>query len=330
MINVYDDFTKLNEVILGDINLHLLQTVDEKYKHQVEDIFLQTREDLNEIQNILNTKGVKVHRPKIDPKFANTITTPFWTEQGIRNCLSPRDSFAVIGDVLLEGASHKRSSHFESLYYKDLFVELFKQGGKWISMPQPALSDLSYDNETYLNNVEPIMDTAQLARVGSRLLVGTSGAGNRLGAEWIARTFEKFEVIYMDDCFSGHLDAQIKIIRPGLMISPYPRDKHPTFMQKWEIISTKIYGNGPDIVDNRFQDDDWDNTYFQTSLLSYDENTVFVFDHYKKLFPTFIKDMESKGVECIFIPFKHQHWFSQGSTCLTCDINRSGGMQVYD
>lgn len=330
MINVYDDFTRLNEVILGDVNIHLLQTVNAKYRQQIEDIFLETRNDLNTIQSILQSKGIKVHRPKIDRKFAETIVTPYWTEQGIRNCLSPRDSFAVIGDTLLEGASHKRSSHFESLYYKDLFVELFKQGGKWISMPRPALSDLSYNNETYLNNVEPIMDTAQLARVGNRLLVGTSGAGNWLGAEWIARTFEKFEVIYMDDCFSGHLDAQIKIIRPGLMISPYPRDKHPAFMQNWEIISTKIYGSGPDIVDNRFQDDDWDNTYFQTSLLSYDENTVFVFDHYKKLFPAFIKDMESKGVECIFIPFKHQHWFSQGSTCLTCDLNRSGGMETYD
>jgi len=330
MINVYDDFTKLNEVILGDINLHLLQTVDKKYRQQVEDIFLQTREDLNEIQNILHSKGVKVHRPRIDPRYASTINTPFWTEQGIRNCLSPRDSFAVIGDVLLEGASHKRSSHFESLYYKDLFVELFKQGGKWISMPQPALSDRSYDSDTYLTNIEPILDTAQIARVGNRLLVGTHGAGNRLGAEWIARTFEKFEVVFMDDCFSGHMDAQIKIIRPGLVISPYPKDKHPAFMQNWEIMPTKIYGSGPDIVDDRFQDDDWDNTYFQTSLLSYDENTVFVFDHYKKLFPAFIRDMESKGVECIFIPFKHQHWFSQGSTCLTCDINRSGGIQSYD
>ena len=330
MINVYDDFTKLNEVILGDINLHLLETVNVKYRQQVEDIFLQTRDDLVAIQTVLESKGVKVHRPKISKAFAKTITTPAWTEQGVRNCLSPRDSFAVVGDVLLEGASHKRSSHFESLYYKELFVELFRQGGKWISMPPPALSDLSYDNESYLTNIEPILDTAQLARFGNRLLVSTKGAGNQLGVEWINRTFDKFEVIAMDSCFSGHLDAQIKIIRPGLVISPYARVKHPDFMQKWDIIPTKIYGDALAIIDDRFQDDDWDNTYFQTSMLSYDENTVFVFDHYKKLFPTFIKDMERKGVECVFIPFKHQHWFSQGSTCLTCDINRSGGMEVYD
>ena len=325
MINVYDDFSKLNEVILGDVNTYLLDTVDMKYRQQIEDIFLQTKDDLNSIQTTLEGKGVKVHRPNIKKEFAKTITTPTWNEHGIRNCLSPRDSFAVIGDVLLEAASHKRSSHFESLYYKDLFVDLFEQGGKWISMPKPALSDLSY-----LTNIEPIMDTAQLARFGSRLLVSTRGAGNRLGTEWIARTFENFEVVRMDSCFSGHLDAQIKIIRPGLMISPYAREKHPDFMQKWDIIPTKIYNTAPEIIDDRFQDDDWDNTYFQTSMLSYDENTVFVFEHYKKLFPMFIKDMESKGVECVFIPFRHQHWFSQGSTCLTCDINRSGGMEVYD
>lgn len=330
MINVYDDFTRLNEVILGDINLHLLDTVDVKYRQQIEDIFLQTKDDLDSIQTILENKKVKVHRPKIDKALSTTITTPMWTEQGVRNCMSPRDSFAVIGNVLLEAASHKRSSHFESLYYKDLFVELFQQGGKWISMPQPALSDLSFNDETYLTNVEPIMDTAQLARFGHRLLVSTSGAGNQLGAEWIHRTFDNFEVINMNSCFSGHLDAQIKIIRPGLIISPYAREKHPDFMQRWDIIRTEVYDGAPEIIDDRFQDDDWDNSYFQTSMLSYDENTVFVFEHYKKLFPSFIKDMESKGIECVFIPFKHQHWFSQGSTCLTCDINREGGMEVYD
>lgn len=330
MINVYDDFTRLNEVILGDVNMYLLDTVDVKYRQQIEDIFLQTKDDLDSIQNILESKGVKVHRPNIKEEFAKTIITPTWSEKGIRNCLSPRDSFAVIGNVLLEAASHKRSSHFESLYYKDIFVQLFKKGGKWISMPQPALSDLSYNDESYLTNIEPVMDTAQLARFGNRLLVSTRGAGNLLGAEWIARTFDNFDVVYMDNCFSGHLDAQIKIIRPGLIISPYAREKHPDFMQKWDIIPTKIYNGAPEIIDDRLQDDDWDNTYFQTSMLSYDENTVFVFEHYKKLFPKFVKDMESKGVECVFIPFKHQHWFSQGSTCLTCDINRSGGMEVYD
>ena len=96
MINVYDDFTRLNEVILGDVNMYLLDTVDVKYRQQIEDIFLQTKDDLDSIQNILESKGVKVHRPNIKEEFAKTIITPTWSEKGIRNCLSPRDSFAVI------------------------------------------------------------------------------------------------------------------------------------------------------------------------------------------------------------------------------------------
>jgi N-dimethylarginine dimethylaminohydrolase len=281
------------------------------------------------MQKIFQDKGIKVHRPAVSKELSKTINTPLWTEHGVRNCLSPRDSFAVIGNVLLEAASHKRSSQFESLYYKDIFIELFKKGGKWISMPTPALSDNSYDSATYLTNIEPILDTAQIARFGNRLLISTSGAGNLLGVEWIERMFNNFEVIRMNECFSGHLDAQIKIIRPGLVISPYPKDKHPDFMKNWDIVHTEIYNGAPEIIDERFQDDDWDNTYFQTSMLSYDENTIFVFDHYKKLFPRFIKEMEKKKVECIFIPFKNQHWFSQGSTCITCDVNRSGSMENY-
>ena len=43
MINVYDDFSKLNEVILGDVNTYLLDTVDMKYRQQIEDIFLKAK-----------------------------------------------------------------------------------------------------------------------------------------------------------------------------------------------------------------------------------------------------------------------------------------------
>ena len=63
MINVYDDFTRLNEVILGDVNMYLLDTVDVRYRQQIEDIFLQTKDDLDSIQNILESIGVKYTGP---------------------------------------------------------------------------------------------------------------------------------------------------------------------------------------------------------------------------------------------------------------------------
>lgn len=330
MIHVFDDFTHLQRVILGDINLGLLNHVNPLYQSQIEDIFHETISDLNAMQRIFEDLDIEVYRPVIKESHSKAIETPYWRENGIRNALSPRDSFAVIGNTLLEAASHKRSAHFEDLYYKELFVKLFKEGAQWVSMPKPSLEDSDFDNDDYLNNLQPILDTAQIARLGDKLLISTSGAGNKMGVEWIQRHFgNRFDIVVMDPCFSGHMDAQVKIIRPGLIVSPYPKEKHPDFMQSWEIIPTQIFGTAPEIVDTELQDDDWDNTYFQSSMLSYDENTVFVFEHYKKLYPDFIKLLERKGVDCVFLPFTHQYWFSQGSTCITCDLNRAGSFEDY-
>ena len=73
MIKVYDEFTQLKEVILGNINKELVKYVPKDEQSLILDIFDQTIEDLDEIQ-----KYIKIMVSlSIDQNYHPTIQTLF-------------------------------------------------------------------------------------------------------------------------------------------------------------------------------------------------------------------------------------------------------------
>ena len=126
MIKVYDEFTQLKEVILGNINKELVKYVPKDEQSLILDIFDQTIEDLDAIQKIYQDNGIIVHRPKLSSDYSNIIFTPNSTTKGVRNPLSPRDAFIVIGNTLLETAGYRADMMFEHLFYKNIFGTIQK------------------------------------------------------------------------------------------------------------------------------------------------------------------------------------------------------------
>jgi N-dimethylarginine dimethylaminohydrolase len=75
------------------------------------------------------------------------------------------------------------------------------------------------------------------------------------------------------------------------------------------------------LVDSRIQDSDFDNTVLCVNCLSIDRNTVVMWDHYKNE-TDLIKQLEQRDIEIIFVPLTYSHFFNQGVTCLTLELNR--------
>ena len=327
MIKVYDEFTQLKEVILGNINKELVKYVPKDEQSLILDIFDQTIEDLDEIQKIYQDNGIIVHRPKLSSDYSNIIFTPNSTTKGVRNPLSPRDAFIVIGNTLLETAGYRADMMFEHLFYKNIFLEQYKNNPcKWIKMPTPSY-DKNCVGELGVSNAEPIIDAAQIMRLGDSLIVSNTGAVNEQGIDWMRRHFPDYKIVEAD--LKGHIDAQIKIIRPGLMITPYTKSDLPKCLQNYDII--KCNDNNNDLITNgmMFRDDDVENTFPSCALTSLNENCVFVYEHYKEVYKEFIKQLEKHNVEVIFVPLRHQHWFNQGITCLTMELHRAGDKEKY-
>ena len=324
MFKVYDEFTQLLQVVLGDVNMNLLDHVDRHEKLFITEIFEETKDNLNTIAKIYESHGIKVNRPVVHESFSNDIVTPFYMTKGIRNPLSPRDTFIMLGSTLLETAGYRADMMFEYMYYKNLFTHNWSNGKhKWIKMPSPVYAE-------ELSSQEPIMDAAQILRLGKHIIVSENGAINDLGIKWMEQHFNEFTVIRSGKHIQGHIDGQIKIIKPGLIITKKKKNSLPDCFRSWDIITPDDVLQDTAITNGiLFRDDDVENTFPSCAIMSLDENTVFLYEHYKDSHKEFVDKLEAYGIGIIFVPFKHQHWFNQGLTCLTLELDRAGDKQNY-
>lgn len=329
MINVFDEFTQLEEVVLGTVNHKLIQYVPLDEQSLISDIFDQTAEDLDQIQKIYEQHSIKVHRPKILPEYSNIIHTPNFMTKGIRNPLSPRDTFIILGNTILETAGYRPDMVYENLYYKDIFISQYKNHNcNWIKMPTPSY-DSNCITHDLITNSEPIIDAAQILRLGDTLIISNQGAVNDCGIDWIERHFQDYKVVKTGEHINGHIDAQLKIVRPGLLISPHKKNCLPECFHNWEIIHCNDNDNPTSKQGILFRDDDVSNTFPSCAVISLNENSVFVYKHYKDVYKNYINELEKNKVDVIFVPLRHQHWFSQGLTCLTMELCRQGKKEKY-
>lgn len=187
VVNSYDEWTQLREVIVGRVDgffgFHLdnsfnlycwdnlksflksknfFKKTDGSFEwpvYRVNDkIISELREDLEEFVGALKSLGVVVRRPA-PVVGSKEIKTPFW--ESIQSVpLNIRDQILILGTIILETAPHVRARYFENDYLKPLFYEYMSKGAKWVSMPKPSLSAGSLDS-TFFQLVPEEKDALQ-------------------------------------------------------------------------------------------------------------------------------------------------------------------------
>lgn len=319
-VNIVNTYSPLKRVILGDVNYDILPSIPEQFQAKIKHIIKQTIEDFNSIHNTLTNLGVEVIRPSNTLQYNNEIKTPTWSELGSRFPMSPRDIFLIIDNIIIEMTVMSRFRYFEHWAYKDIMVEEFRNGAQWFSMPSPAL----YDNR---KNAEPLLEAAAIIQHDKNLFVSNTATANRLGVDWLRRVVDNVYTIHeFGPKFNGHLDAHFNIIRPGLLATYHSKDEFPEFFKNWEFINidttidTTISKQQEFIHDN-LQDDDHDNTVLTMNFLSIDENRILMYDHHKNN-GQLLDQLNKHNIEVIFVPFRHCHFFNQGITCITLELNR--------
>jgi len=219
MIKVNNTYDKLQEVVLGNLDKNILNLVSKEHYDKLEFIFDQTIEDLNTIQKIFESMDITVHRPKFWD-CTQTLQTPFYSTRGHKVPLTPRDYFLVLGDTLIETTSWSDEAAFTGFYYRDLFVEKFKQGAGWISMPLATHNPEYIDDlDDVIPNHEPMIDAPNLTLYNDTIFVSDHGSNNKLGIDWIKRHFPNYNYIHLDNKhFIGHLDAHFNIVGPVMIL----------------------------------------------------------------------------------------------------------------
>jgi scyllo-inosamine-4-phosphate amidinotransferase 1 len=327
MVNCYNSFDQLKEIIVGDIDERILEFCDATQYDRFSFILKKTRQDLNAFQKNLESFDIKVHRPTFFDNLC--VETPFWKSQGLKIPLTPRDNFLVVGNTIIETASWQKERFFEGFYYRDIFLDYFNRGANWISMPMPRHDGVDPDpmDSNHIPNRDPVIDAANVIKFGKDLFVSVAGSNNQLGLNWLERNLTDYRIHPVDrSIFSGHLDTHFSIIRPGLVYSYHSKNELPDYFKNWDLLSLnpeidREKSLSQTFYDDKLQDDDFANTVLGVNILSINENTIMIDDHLENNLQL-RRQLDQYRIEPIFVPITYSHFFNQGLTCITLDTVR--------
>jgi glycine amidinotransferase len=289
----------------------------------------ETREDLEALVTALKQEGVTVRRPMVTD-HSKVFSSPDWQSDGEYN-YCPRDLLLPIGETMIECPMPLRSRFFESLAYKDLLLEYFESGARWISAPKPRLLDEVYDDDPEskikVRNIEPLFDAANVLRMGRDILYLVSVTGNMMGYKWLQRVLgPEYRVHPLIGVYEGtHIDTTITLLRPGLVLlnpSRMNESNMPELFRGWDIIWC------PEMIDTGHSVG-WE--YSRASIWSgmnffmMNPRLAVVNEAQKPL----IKVLAKHGIETIPLKLRHTRTLSGGFHCVTLDIRRRGVLENY-
>ena len=327
-INCFNTFDTVKEIMLGDVDHNVLDFCDAAQRLRLNHIFNKTKKELDQIQKIFESRDIKVHRPV---SINNTeVCTPYWNSMGTKIPLTPRDIFLVMGNDIVETASWQKERMFETYYWRDLLIKQLQSGNRWHNMPLPRhdYKNIAVDFDDLVVEQDPILDSAAILKYGKDIFISGAGSHNELGRQWLQAMYPGFRYHQLDkNVFKGHLDSHLAILRPGLLLTYHKKENLPEYFKNWDIIYVnpeydKSLSLSQTLVDDKIQDDDFANTVLAVNTLSLDTNTVMMYGHYKNN-QYLLNQFNKYQIEIIFVDLTYSHFFNQGMTCLTNELDRT-------
>lgn len=348
-ISTHNDWDPLKEIIVGRADGARIPTVDVSTMsfsyagHNINDIkkiegphpkwlIDEANEDINQLVNVLQKCGVKVHRPEILDTSVE-FSTPEWKTTGWYTWC-PRDLLLPLDNLMIETPSPTRARYYETRAYHEVMIEAVQDGVEWIAAPKPILKDDAYTFEDIskptLTNLEPIFDAPNVVRLGRDLLYQVSNSGNKIGFQWLKNVLEPrgYRLHMAEEVYSfAHFDSTIIPLRPGLVLLNDTRvtpKNCPKLFDKWD----KIYFGDvaqPTVVESDSSDVTPCSPYIGLNVLSINESTVCIDKDQIAL----IKLLEARGITCIPLPMRHARALSGGFHCATLDLVREGPLEDY-
>lgn len=342
-VSAYNEWDPLEEVIIGRIDgaryprmgKDMLAIESSVYpspdvspegalpQHVVE----ETEADLERLCATLTELDVVVRRPDVTDHAA-TFGSPEWVSDGFYN-YCPRDVLLAIGDTIIETPMVLRSRFFEPFAYKNLLLEYFESGARWLSAPKPRLADNLYNLDAppgeRLANLEPAFDAANILKFGTDILYLVSDSGNELGCRWLQSALgSTYKVHPCHGLYAHtHVDSTIVPLRPGLVLLNPARvndTNMPDFLRSWDVIWA------PEMVPTEFVGDHpYCSVWIGMNLLVVRPGLVMADDRQVAL----IEELEHHGIEVLPLRLTHARTLGGSFHCVSLDVRRQGSLETY-
>ena len=361
IINSWNEWDQLRHVIVGTANKANIPPMEPALEPKIsEDSGMKglhgprtyesiekANAQLDNFVKILESFNIRVDRPTaID--FSKTIQTPDWKNEGMFDCMPPRDVILTVGNEMLEAPMSYRCRWFEYLAYRPLLEKYYDEDPnmRWEASPKPRLTQSSYKKdylpegisieERYnkiekadfiLTEEEPLFDAAEILRFGKDLFYHNNFTSNLKGLDWLRRHFPNHRIHQINlpgDLIPTHIDACFTPIKPGIMLIN-PNRKLSTEQKiifennNWKIVEAEpsIHNSPPPMC--------YSSIWLSMNVLIINPKTICVEASEIKM----IKQMESLGMEVVPVPFRDAYAFGGSLHCATTDVYRDGGCEDY-
>ncbi|OUX06162.1 MAG: hypothetical protein CBE00_08445 [Planctomycetaceae bacterium TMED240] len=216
----------------------------------------ETREDLNNMQAMLEERGIRVHRMTDqcigDGRTWNSVKEVMDAKGFIpRPLMAPRDEYMVLGKNLI-ACTPKSCWYMPKEFYECEDTLTPSQDYKYTNRPQwgwPHEDDNSEPNPWWFGNfgneriksVEARITGPSVVRTGRDLLVDVDrsipDSAFLFATKWIKKYNEEFgENFRAHRCeFGRHSDGLMNILRPGLVISSAGMENYELTYPGWDV-----------------------------------------------------------------------------------------------
>lgn len=340
LVNSYTSWQPLEEVIVGSVYPpdYFDYIRDVKVRDQLQQILVETAEDLDNLQKLLQDYGATVHRPGLVDKNkfvelqqdSGNYSVPFPP-------LTPRDWQITLGDRLLR------------IRFNPVMDSVCERYGDAVVYPHKN----GYDRHHIMHNCT----ASCIVRVGTDIFFDNSEWMMPEQVEWIQQNVLDNRYRIRQAKTNGHGDSVFAILKPGVIItSMHDHDiDYSREFPGWDICRVDdstidacqeighfiyegwdgrwyVHRETPDPAFATYVDTylaQWTGfvkeTVFDVNCLVLDEQHV-VFSNYNKKVFDFCRKHHIEPIVC---DMRHKYFFDGGTSCVTQDIRRRGGLETY-
>lgn len=304
-VNCTNTYSTLREAIVGKLNVNAV--ANSAHSELLQQIIIETNQELDAIVRTLEFFNVKVHRPDVNLNFQQQFTTPYFSITASNLPLSPRDLFFVHRDQIIVTYNFEQNRYHEHLCYEDILLNYMDQGSSVISMPQPKNPDSDF----------PIASAANFQKYNEHIFYSAGLSANLRGIQWFKNTLGN-QYSFHELPMEGHVDARFNIIGKQTVVTNLPN--LPEFFDDWNIINNEYNpDSSAEYICEQLQDDDADNTDLRTNVFSIDPKHIMLFDTTPM---SVVQQLERNGYSPVPVTLTHGHFLNQGLTCMILDTVR--------
>jgi len=300
----------------------------------------EAQAQLDALAALLSLRGITVRRPKPFPEKPGYSTPDFSAPYG-NSYACPRDVLLGVGDLIIEAPMAQRGRFFEYRGYRDILLDHFNSGGRWVCAPKPFLDDCSFQPEyttqhepfhplhhPVLTTNDPCFDAASFTRCGRDIFWQPDMVSNCAGAEWVQRAIGpeyRIHRVEFEDRYPQHIDTTLVPLRPKLaMINP-ERPPRAGALRLFEQSGWRLVLPPPSVRAGLPAPARDVSNWIAMNVLVLDPETVLV----EAAEDPLAEFMEKLSFQVVRTEFDKVYKFGGGFHCCTLDLRRDGRLQSY-